>query len=70
MQKIDKNTSLTKFLKNMAIGEECIIPEKVQRYHSILTRASALRKQGYDFRTTVKGLVCETKVTKLANPTN
>lgn len=48
-------------------GEEVYIPERFQKYNTINSRICELRREGYDFILTCRGIVGGTKVTKLRN---
>ena len=54
----------------MEIGEEAFIPERYQTYNAVNSRICELRREGYDYMMTCRGVIGGTRVTKLRNGTN
>lgn len=61
---IQKAKTLTQQLKEMTLFEEIEVKSKVYKTASIRVAVTALRKKGYDFVVTEKGIYDGCKVTR------
>lgn len=64
--KIMRFTSPSKTLLSLNVGESTIIRERDCRYMGLYQAAQRLKKKGYGFEISCKGLIDRTRVTRLA----
>ncbi|MFI3239479.1 MAG: hypothetical protein R3Y22_02665 [Bacteroidales bacterium] len=60
-----QNSCLKKFLRSMKIGDIVMIPDRMKSYNTINSRICELRREGYAFIISCKGLIDATKIVKL-----
>lgn len=65
-----KTKPLVYLLKELPIGKTIVIPNTQARLTSVRDMVAQLRKEGFEFKATVKGLTNKIAVTKLSNNSN
>lgn len=65
MKEFKKTKPLLQVLREMQVGEEVVVDNKQMKTATVRKAVTALRKLGYEFKATEKGLINKISVTKL-----
>lgn len=67
MKVFQRTKPLCTLLRELPIGETVIVDNRVSKIASVRKIVTALRKEGYEFKATEKGLINKIAVTKIHN---
>lgn len=65
MKEFKKTKPLLQVLREMQVGEEVVVDNRQAKTATVRKAVTALRKLGYEFKATEKGLINKIQVTKI-----